>query len=403
MTSHETGVDARAEELLRSGFEAELGALMPSASPDELIIGTARRIRRRRHVAGGGLAALSAAGVSLGLVATGAFGAARPTASPATTTAPAAQHAITANTAAYDTAHGLVGSGTIGALPWHAALTNPAASVAKQNYQVDLGTAGTTYLGGEHEITPAIVGDSLPLAALSRWDFQTDDTSFLASHHYVLAGAVPSDVGSVVIDYADGESVTYPAIVEGSGRSVAFPGGSDLDVDRITVYSVQGKPIAYSIPANTPSIAPYQQYLTWHQTGRPLPPQGSVTFSGTLDGEPYKLRLTVNLIGVCADLTHAGPDEPLGCATGDVPPANAATFEWGQPYQGQVIYGYADPAVAKVTLTLRNSTKTVPMTVVSKLGLTFWSGVLPAGTLPGWITTYDAQGKVLESATTTGG
>ncbi|MBR7834543.1 hypothetical protein KDL01_14815 [Actinospica durhamensis] len=414
MTTRDTGVDPREEEFLREGFAQELAAIVSGRSPTELIIVSGRRIRRRRQAAGGTLAVLGAAGVSLGLVASGAFGGAQGTVAPASTAksaaptapaTPAVKHSITVNSAAYDAAHGLAGSGTIDGLAWHAALTDPAQIWDSSGYQVAVGPAGSMGdpLVQTKSQRPAAPGDSLPLKALSSWNYQNENSPAPSGHYYVEAGEVPSDAGSVVIEYTDGKTATYPVVVENGSHLVAFAGAAGYDVARISVYSVHGDLIAYSVPYNDTDAAPYMLDVTWHQAGLPLPPEGSVTFSGTFEGTPYTLRVTENVIGMCADFEHGGTDESEGCFSSTTPTSNEQAAGWTSPGSAQVVYGYADPAVASVKLTLLNSTETVPLTVVSKLGMTFWSAAIPAGENPGSYTTYDAQGKALQTVAVFGG
>lgn len=398
-------IDARDEEFLRDGFGQELAAVEPGASPTDLIIDAGRRIRRRRHAAGGTLAILSAAGVSLSLVASGAFGGARGAVTPTSTakpTAPASKHPITMNSAGYDTAHDLVGSGTIDGYAWHAALTDPSQSGDINGYQVSLGTVGN--MGVPNTLDrgypfPAL-SDSQPLGGLDTWTYTSVYTTAPAPAYYVEAGEVPSDVGSVVVDYAD-ESLMYPVIVKAGKHLVAFPGAAGFDVKRISVYSVQGDLIAYSVPHNgnvfgQPNVD-YLQWVTWHQPGRPLPPEGSVTFSGTAQGKPYRLRVSVNVSGVCADFDYGGADEDAGCYSSTAPIPNYQVVGGTPTTRSVAFFGYADSAVANVKLTLWDSKKTIPLTVVHKLGMTFFSGAIPTGEQPGSYTTYDAQGHALKT------
>lgn len=415
MTTNDTDVDPREEELLRAGFEQELAAIVSGASPIEGIIDAGRRIHRRRQAAGGTMAVLGAAGLSLVLVVSGALGGTQGTAGPASSGKPTAhtgKHPITVNSAEYDTAHGLVGSGTVDGLAWRVALTDPAKPWAGSNYQIAVGPAGgLSSPGGESMNVPPVLSDDFPLRGLSEWDFENTHKPYPALPiYYVRAGEVPSDTGSVVVDYADGKSATFPVIVEAGKHLVAFVGPAGYDVARISAYSVNGGLIAYSVPYNVTNVSPYMIDATWHRAGQPLPPEGSVTFKGTFEGSPYTLRMTVNATGVCTDFDHGGTDKLEGCDPANAPTTGedraGGTTSTGSTF---VAYGYADPGVANVKLNLKHiiptrpdltlvpSTAKISLNVVSKLGMTFWSAVIPAGEQVVSYTTYDAQGKVIET------
>jgi len=411
VTTKEPGVDAREEELLREGFEQELAGIVSGVSPTELIIGAGRRIRRRRQAVGSTLTALGAVGVALGLVASGALGGAQGAVTPASSAksaTPAAKHSVTVDSAAYDAAHGLVGSGTVDGLAWHVALADVANPWATGSYRPAVGNLAAP---SRNDVTsPPALSDSFPLIGLSQWDFEnTYDPSPSRPVYYVRAGEMPADAGSVVVDYADGASATFPVISAAGQHLVAFAGPAGYGVAKISVYSIHGDLIAYSVPYNAVGVSPYMIDVTWHQAGKPLPPQGSVTFNGTLAGSPYTLRMTVNATGVCTDLDHGGTDTLEGCDTTDAPATNEEGAGWTSQGSASVLYGYSDPAVANVkvnlkhmlmtrpNLTLVPSTVKLDLTVVSKLGMTFWSAMVPADEQPVSYTTYDAQGKAIQT------
>lgn len=410
MTTNDTGVDAREEELLREGFEEGLAAIGSGLPPTDGIIGAGRRIRRRRHWTNGALATVAAAGVSLSLLASGTLGGAHGTVAPASSAPPAVKNRVTANSATSDTAHGLVGSGTVDGMAWQATLTDSAKPWAAAGYQITVGPAGgLSSPGGHGPAAPPTLSDSVPLKAMAEWNFaNADEPSSSRPAYYVRAGEVPNDAGSIVVDYADGTTATFPVLVEGGRHVAVFAGPAGYDVTRISVYSTHADLIAYSVPSNSADEAPYVFDATWHQAA-PQQPLGTVTLNGTFEGSPYALRMVVHVAGVCTDFIHDGTDTYEGCDTSDSPAGSADVAGWTAPGAPYILYGYTDPGVGDMKLNLKHvtvkngvttltpSTAKVSITWGGQFGKALWSAVIPAGEQVVSYTIYDFQGKAVQT------
>lgn len=372
------------EQELRERLDAELGVITAGAVPMEAVIGQGRTIMRRRRQAWGGALGAVAAVTAASLLSTSVLHGTQPT-----KPRPLNKHSITVNSSAHDRANGLIGSGTIDGITWADSIST---SSGHAEYMQSIGGAPSVTVG-------RLVDDgsepkaSAPLQDLVGESGSVDGPS--GESVYFTYGSVPSDVASLVVDFADGESDVVPAVTVGAHRYVAFAGTTNVPVVRLIAYNDVGAELGYSIPFNNATLPIIE---SWYQPGEiPSLEQASATISGTLGTVHWSLRLDVGPFGDCA--TNSIPPLITGVIDCSAP-AIPSTGDLGVVASGAgnplVVAGALNPAVVRVVAVLADGTS-VQLPLRHLDGTAFSGYVFPAGTQLRSLTSYDSAGKVLAS------
>jgi hypothetical protein len=369
------------EERLRERLDSCLGEITPGPIPMEAITGAGRRIRRRHAWAVAGTGGLVAVAVASGLFVF----------LPADTGTHAANggaaRSVEVNSLSHDQAAGLIGSGTVGSIPWHVGI-DPASG---GTYMESIGGRSASASGLVIELSSDLNGPLGSLIVSSQGPYPNLDGSF-----YVGYGIVPNTVGKLVFDYPNGESVTVPVVPWHNKPFVAYAGTSNLPVSRVTAYDTAGREMGYSIPFNGWSEP---MMVSWYTPGQvPTEPTATKTISGTSGSTHWSITLDTGPFGTC--VTENVPPLVSGsgkCQPPGVPAANAIgdTVEYtGGATLPPIVRGVVDSKVAQVKAVLTNGT-TVLLPLSEVGGLKMVASVLPLGTTIKTIASYDSAGKML--------
>lgn len=370
------------EEHLRACLDSCLGQITPGPIPVEAITGAGRRIRRRRAgtMAGtGGLIALAVASGLFALVPTHTGGT-HPTDGKRALS-------IEVDSLAHDQAAALIGSGTVGSIPWHVGI-DPASG---GTYMTSIGSSPASPSGLVTELPSHLDGPLGELISTSQDPYPNRDGSF-----YLGYGIVPNTVGKLVFAYANGESVTVPAVPWHGKSVVAYAGTSSLHISQVTVYDTAGHEVGYSIPFNGWSEP---MMVSWYAPGQvPTERTASKTISGTTGNVHWSITLDTGPFGTC--VSQDVP--PLDSGTVDCqPPGIPSTHAIGDTVQytggttlPPVVRGAVNPKVTQIKVVLANGTTVVlPVTEVGELKMV--ASVLPLGTVIKTIASYDSTGNML--------
>lgn len=371
------------EQELRERLDAELGVITAGAAPMEAVIGAGRTMKRRRRQAWGGALGAVAAVTAASLLSTSVLHGTQPT-----KPTPLNKHSITVNSSAHDTAKGLIGSGTIDGITWADSIST---STGNAEYMQSIGGAPSSTAG-------RLVDDgSEPTASAPLRDLDGESGSVVGPSGesvYFTYGSVPSDIASLVVDFADGESDVVPAVTVGAHRYVVFAGTANVPLLRLTAYNDVGAQLGYSIPFNNKALPIIE---SWYQPGEiPSLKQSTTTISGNAGSVHWELKLDVGPFGVCETYTvpplitgTTGCTPPVIPSTDSLSPGTAS----GTP---MVIAGELNPAVARVVAVLADGTS-VQLPLRHLDGMVFSGYVFPVGTQLRSLTSYDGAGKVLAS------
>ena len=377
-----SGVAEEEEQRLRERLDACLTEIAPGPIPLDAVLSAGRRIRRKRAWTSGGLAATSAAAVAGCLLVV--LPAHTP---PASADNARHTHSVQVNSAAHDQALALIGSGTVDGIPWQVAM-DPASG----------GTLMESVGGGPSSPSGLVngmpTGTNGPLESLiisGESPYQNTDEGF-----YVGNGLVPSDVGKLVFDYPNGESVTVPVVSWHGKDLVAFAGTPSLPVSRVTVYDRTGRETGYSIPFNGLTQPVISSWYTPRQV--PTEPTGAKTVSGTTSGIHWSITTDTGPFGICIiRQLPTGSGETSGCRQSVVPAANtiADVLQYaGGSTLPPILAGAVNPEVARVEVALTNGA-TVQLPVWSVGAVKMVAAVLPLGTRVETVTSYDRAGGIL--------
>lgn len=370
------------EQELRERLDAELGVITAGAAPMEAVIGQGRTIKRRRRQAWGGALGTVAAVTVASLLSTSALHGAQP-AKPA----PPHKHSITVNSSAHDTANGLFGSGTIDGITWADSIST---SSGEAQYMQSIDGATSTTIG-------RLVNDgSEPTASAPLQDLDGESGSVVGPSGesvYFTYGTVPSDVASIVVDFADGESDIVPAIAVGAHRYVAFAGTADVPLLRLTAYNDVGAQLGYSIPFNNKTLPIIE---SWYQPSETASlKQSSTTISGELGTVRWALKFDVGPFGDCeTDTVPPLITGTTGCTPPVIPSTDSLATILSATGSPLAVAGALNPAVARVVAVLADG-RSVQLPLRHLDGMVFSGYVFPAGTQLRSLTSYDDTGKVL--------
>jgi len=392
MEEHEDG----ALERLRGGLDVELGALIPSPAPFESVLAQGRAIRRhRRRVWGGAVSAVALCAVAAGLLVPGTLRGGRSGPPPTT---PASRDWISVSPSAYDEAHGLMGSGAVLGVAWSItsradplnAYFNGKPMIA---LEVHMTVDGKTTTANANMVPPT----KNPLEDFLWLDVGQDTA---AASMAVGFGVVAPGVGSIVAHYANGESVSYPAVEHGGERYVAVLAVATTTIDRLTVYGTDGAETGYEEPFTLANDgAPGTASGNWYAPNQtPALAPATVTLTGTMvdaPGSAWTLGVQAGGFGICMYPTAGEPFGDVAC----IPPGSQTSTkplevrELGDKDPATLVVGPLDPAVTRVVATLKGG-QTVDMPIKTIDGLVMGADVFAPGKVVTGVTAYKANGGV---------
>ena len=368
------------EQLLRDRLDLELGAMTPSVAPTEAIVGRGRGfVRRRRQVWGGALAAVIALGVATSLLTASTL---RPTPSaPASTTTPTRTHSVTVGTVPKEDSSGVIGTGTADGIAWTAKVS---ANGNQDLYEADLSGVNAGMLqdpsGQVDSKNPLLYIEGIGAEATVHGVHETVVVSL---------GEVPSNVGTMDVQYANGTTLSYKPVLTNGHEYIAFARPQGLDIERVIVYNVQHQELGYSIPHNDSTSTSFE---SWYPPGRAttLAP-ATATIRQAADGPhvpAWSATVDFGPTGACFELS---PGESF-CQSQQTPAADTLQISTSENPPSGV--GTLNAAVSKVVAVLSDGT-TVDLPLVSIDGMKAFGYEFSAGTHIVSIATYDSGGKLL--------
>lgn len=388
------------EAALRGGLDVELGALSPGPVPADAITTRGRAIRRRRRQVrslAGSVVAVVALGSSL-LLPGMLRGAAPPE-----PVAPG-KLGITVNSATYDAAHGLLGSGTVSGKAWSISMSHPPLSstapggmIVSTSPQSDNQFTGTVAGSKSAEISSQLY--DAPATNLLESIFWFGDMLAVKPPYYFGVGPVTQNVGSVVAHYANGDSVSYPATQFEGRRYVALLDVTTTTIDRLTAYGTDGAELGYVEPFSANGLSPQTFASTWYTPNQtPAFAPAAMTMAGTMFDSPgtaWTIEVRAGGFGVCAYTT---PPEHFGgmeCTPPGSPamkePIDASEMGNGDP--AVIIVGPLDPIVTRVVATLTDGeTAQMPLKTIDGKGMA--ADVFAPGKVLKALTAYESNGSV---------
>ena len=369
------------EQLLRDRLDLELGALTPKAPPTEAILGQGRSyVRRRRQVWGGALAAVIALGVAASLLSASAL---HPSpAVPASTTTPTRTHSVTMGIVPKDDPTGVIGTGTADGVVWTAKVSR---NGNQDLYEADL--AGVN--AGMLENASGQVDSKNPLLSIE--GIGAEATTMHGVHETVVLslGEVPSDVGTVDVQYTNGVTLTYKPVATNEHEYIAFARTQGLDIEKVTVYNTQHKELGYSIPYNDTTST---SFASWYPPSQALTlAPATATIRQAADGPhvpAWSVTVVLGPFGLCFPL----PQTASFCEPPHTPTENTLDLQTSTAPPSGI--GVLNPAVSKVVAVLSDGT-TVDLPIVVADGIPVFGYEFAAGTRIASITTYDSSGKQL--------
>lgn len=384
---------------LRGGLDVELGALVPGPAPFDAIVTQGRAIRRRRRRAWGGTASAAAiVALATSLLVPGALSGGRP-AAPAKP-APMSKSWILVNSAAYDEAHDVMGSGDVQGEAWHlASKPVPSSNTVSGHPVVALEvrlTVGDKTAVGDMQMLSA--SDSNPLDSFFWLGADPGDPANSAVS--VGFGAVTPSVGSIVAHYTNGKSVSYPAADYKGKRYVAVVSLHAQTIDKLTVYGTDGTELGYEDPITAPVASAPQTFAgTWYKPNQvPALAPATVTFTGKMvdsPGTPWTIVVRTGGFGVCEYTVGSEHLGGMGCTPPGSPAASRPLDfdELGDGDPAVITVGLLDPAVTRVVATLKGGQQVqLPFKTIDGKGMC--ADVLAPGKVPIGLTAYDASGRV---------
>lgn len=387
---------------LRRGLDVELGELLPGPAPFDAVVAQGRAIRRRRRRAwGAGVSAVTIVALASSLLVPGALRGGRP-AAPALP-APMGDGRISVNSAAYDEAHGVMGSGTVNGKAW-SMTSGPSPAAIQTSYlpggslRFHLAVGDKTADGDAEVLAP---DGSNPLNAFF-W-FEADKAAAGTSTAVSLGtGAVAPSVGSIVAHYASGTSVSYPAVEYKGKRYIVIVSVGASAIDKLTAYGTDDTELGYEEPITQPAAsAPETTQGTWYTPGQvPALAPATITFAGTLGdspGTPWTIVVQTGGFGVCE---YSIPGKDYG-GVGCTPPRSALArsplnFSYSQSDGNKpfvITVGLLDPTVTRVVATFAGGAQVqLPLKTIDGKGMC--ADILAPGKVLIGVTAYDASGKV---------
>jgi hypothetical protein len=382
------------ETALRGSLDVELGTLLPGPVPADAITARGRAIRRGKHrtwslVAS--IVALVALGSSLLLP-----GVLRGTTPPATNVVDGA--GISVNSAAYDQANGLLGSGTVaGKKAWTVSLSHPPLSGTNPDDDNRFtGTVAGSETAAMDSALPSAPKPNLLESLLWLTDHAIDDPPYEFG-----VGPVAQNVGSVLVHYADGASVSYPATEFEGRRYVAILDVTKTTIDKLTVYGTDGAELGYVLPFSLSGSAPETSASTWYTPNQiPAFAPAAITFTGTAfdaPGTPWTIDVRAGGFGVCEytapSIGHVGG---VGCTQPGFQAANhpLGGLELGGGDPAVIVAGPLDPQVTRMVATLTDGeTVQLPFKTIDGRGIV--ADVLAPGKKVSRLTAYEKNGSML--------
>jgi len=392
--------DSEQETALREGLDGELGALAPGPAPATAIAARGRAIRRKRQriwSLAASLVAAVALGSSLLLPAV-----LRGTTPPALNTP--SNDWISVNSAAYDEAHGLLGSGTVSGKAWSISLshpplasTGPAGTGYTANPQDDYQFTGTVDGSGSADMNSPLYGATKPNLLQGIFWFASTTTDNPPYDFGV--GAVAQNVGSVVAHFTNGHSVSYPATEFEGRRFIALLDVTTTTIDKLTAYGTDGAELGYVDPFSANGSPPGTLTSTWYTPNQvPAFAPATVTFTGTMvdsPGTPWTIDVQAGGFGVCEYTTQSEHFGGMGCT----PPGSQAAkepingLELGNGDPAVIVVGPLDPRVTRVVATLTDGqTVQLPFKLIDGRGMS--ADVLAPGKSLSALTAYESNGSV---------
>lgn len=383
---------------LRGGLDVELGALVPGPAPFDAIIAQGRAIRRgRRRTRGAAACAVAVVALASSLLVPGTLHGGRP-AAPATPP-PASKSWISVNSAAYDEAHGVTGSGTVNGKAWNLTISPAPSATANGSPVAQIAlhqtVGGTTALGGAEVLPPT--GPN-PLDGFA-W-VPADQGAGADSAVSLGVGAVAPSVGSIVAHYANGRSASYPATEYKGKRYITILSLAAAAIDKLTVYDTDGTELGYEDPITPPGVpSPLTFSGTWYTPNQvPALAPATVTFTGTMvdsPGTPWTVVVRAGGFGVCQYTVSPEHFGGMGCTPPGSPAASQPLNEIGIGNGNPAVFtvGLLDPAVTRVVATLKGGQQVqLPFKMIDGRGMC--AEVLAPGKVLVGLTAYDASGKV---------
>jgi hypothetical protein len=382
---------------LRGGLDLVLGTVTPGPAPFDAVITRGRTIRRKRRWAWSGTAsAIAILALAASLLVPGALHGRSQQPPVSTTTGP-----ITVDSAAWDEAHHVMGSGLVDGKEWR--LTYTTETYLAPPDKVVPGLKLSAVIEGRSVVGDTWVTDATapnPMSGISWMQVGENSPAGLGF------APVTADVGSIVAQYANGQSVSFPVVSYKGKHYVVIVSRAASVIDKLTAYRWDGSELGFEEPITFPgyySSSPMTGGMPWYAPGQvPSLAPAEATFTGpwagtsftspwggTSNPPEFTIEVRAGGFGICAYDIHL-PSPSMSCSPANGP-AGYRYISSTNASPWDILVEPLDPTVTRVTVTLVGGKK-VQLPVHTIDGKVMAAGEIVMDELTG-VTAYDASGK----------